>query len=114
MPRLKPDELLGANPGEPSAKIRARVIAARNIQTMRLGPGRTNSKMTPKEIKNLIPIDEDAQNFMRIASQRMGLSARVFDRLLKVARTIADLATEQEVKKVHLAEAVQYRERLDT
>jgi magnesium chelatase family protein len=111
VPRLKPDELIGAASGEPSASIRERVIAARQRQHDRLGNHRVNAKMSPREIRELIPLDKDSEEFMKLVMARMNLSARVFDRLLKVARTIADLAHEDRVVKKHLSEAVQYRDR---
>lgn len=111
VPRLKPEELLGMQPGEASSEIRRRVAAARVKQYARLGPGRVNAKMSPREIRELIPLDEECQQFMRLIMQRMNLSARVFDRILKVGRTIADLAGHEAVEKAHLSEAVQYRER---
>jgi magnesium chelatase family protein len=111
VPRLKPEELLNLQPGEASSVIRGRVIRARQAQIARLGPGRVNAKMTPREIRELIVLDQECQDFMRTIMHRMNLSARVFDRILKVARTIADLAESETVEKPHLAEAVQYRER---
>ncbi|MBX3118317.1 MAG: YifB family Mg chelatase-like AAA ATPase [Fimbriimonadaceae bacterium] len=111
VPRLKPDELLGMLPGEGSAAIRDRVARARELQTKRLGPGRTNAKMTPKEIREMIGLSDECTEFMKLVLSRMNLSARVFDRVLKVSRTIADLAGSQSVEKTFLAEAVQYRER---
>jgi magnesium chelatase family protein len=111
VPRLKTDELMGSSPGEESASIRERVIAARALQYQRLGGSRTNSKMSPKELKSMVILDKEAEDFMRLVSARMNLSARVFDRVLRVGRTIADLAAVEAVGKVHLAEAVQYRER---
>jgi magnesium chelatase family protein len=59
-------------------------------------------------------LDEEAEGFMRLVAARMNLSARVFDRILKVGRTLADLAAEPQVRKAHLAEAVQFRDRQDT
>jgi magnesium chelatase family protein len=114
VPRLKPDDLLGMSPGEPSAAIRERVIAARDRQTARLGAGRVNAKMTPREIRDTILLDQESEEFMRMVTARMNMSARVFDRVLKVARTIADLAAAPEVRKPHLTEAVQYRDRTST
>lgn len=111
VPRLKPDELLNMQPGEASTAIRDRVIAARERQSARLGPGRVNARISPKEIRRTIPLDKESEDFMKIVTTRMNLSARVFDRILKVARTIADLAGDEQVQKVHLSEAVQYRER---
>lgn len=112
VPRLKPDELLGAANGECSEAIRERVVAARALQNARLGGHRTNAKLQPREIREVIAVSDECHEFMRAVVNRMNLSARVFDRILKVGRTIADLAGEQEVTKAHLAEAVQYRERL--
>lgn len=111
VPRLKPDELLGIAPGECSAAIRERVIAARARQSARLGKSRVNSKMTPREIREMIVLTDECTEFMKLVMHRMNLSARVFDRILKVGRTIADLAGEDQVAKHHLSEAVQYRER---
>jgi magnesium chelatase family protein len=113
VPRLKPEELLSATPGECSEAIRDRVVAARQRQTARLGPARVNAKMTPREIRELITLTSECQDFMRLVMTRMNISARVFDRILKVARTIADLEASPEVLKKHLSEAVQYRERAE-
>jgi magnesium chelatase family protein len=113
VPRLKPEELLSASLGECSSTIRDRVIAARNRQIERLGKARVNAKMTPREIRELIPLDEECQTFMRLVMHRMNISARVFDRILKVGRTIADLEGCDQVVKKHLSEAVQYRERAE-
>jgi magnesium chelatase family protein len=111
VPRLKAEELLGVAGGECSAAIRDRVLAARDRQHRRLGGHRTNAKMTPKEIKERVALDEESTEFMRLVMSRLNLSGRVFDRILKVARTIADLAGEEAVRKPHLSEAVQYRDR---
>jgi magnesium chelatase family protein len=111
VPRLKTDEMFGVATGECSAAIRERVIAARERQHRRLGKHRVNGKMTPRDIKEHVLLDQESEDFMRLVMARMSLSARVFDRILKVGRTIADLAGEDQVRKVHLAEAVQYRDR---
>lgn len=109
VPRLKPDELIDKPSGECSEAIRERVTVARQRQHGRLGNQKTNAKMSPKEIKEIVQMDDECKDFMKLMSARMNLSARVFDRMLKVARTIADLAGEENVNKPHLAEAVQYR-----
>lgn len=109
VPRLKPDELIGKPGGEASAQIRARVEQARDRQTARFGKAKVNAKMTPKEIQNHLVMDDECREFMRLVTVRLNLSARVFDRLLKVARTIADLDGAEAVGKKHLSEAVQYR-----
>jgi magnesium chelatase family protein len=111
VPRLKPEELLNAKAGECSAAIRERVVSARERQKARLGTHRVNAKMSPRELKELVTLDEECTDFMRVVLTRLNLSARVFDRVLKVGRTIADLAGAEQVEKVHLSEAVQYRER---
>jgi magnesium chelatase family protein len=114
VPRLKTDELLGMQPGEPSAAIRERVVAARERQDRRLGRSRVNAKMSPREIRELVVLDEECTDFMRTVMNRLNLSARVFDRLLKVGRTIADLAGTEQVNRTHLSEAVQYRDRTES
>lgn len=110
VPRLKPEELLGAPTGECSEAIRNRVIAARTKQAERLGKDRLNSKMAPREIRERLILSDECTEFMRLVMTRMNISARVFDRILKVGRTIADLANEPEITKTHLSEAVQYRQ----
>lgn len=112
VPRLKPDELMDKEPGEASSAIRDRVVAARERQGARLGGARVNAKMTPREIREMVVLDEECDQFMRAVAARMNISGRVFDRILRVGRTIADLDGSEQVRKAHLAEAVQYRERV--
>jgi len=111
VPRLKVDDLMSGTDGEPSADIRRRVLAARAIQHERLGEHRTNAKMNPREVRETIALDAESEAFLRTVIAKLNLSARVYDRILKVARTIADLRGEPNVRKAHLAEAVQFRER---
>lgn len=111
VPRLPATELVSTSPGEPSAAIRARVVEARQRQAARLGEGRTNASMTPSEVRNSIALDSVAEDFMRSVAERMRLSGRGYDRLLKVARTLADLKGQEQVGRQELAEAAQYRER---
>lgn len=113
VPRLVPEDLLNAPTGEPSSAIRERVIRAREIQHQRLGGARLNSTMLPKDIRELIILSDECKDFMKLVMTKMNLSGRVFDRILKVSRTIADLAGAPDVTKTHMAEAVQYRERMD-
>lgn len=109
VPRLKPEELIKRPDGECSESIRERVVAARERQHARLGGAKINAKMAPRELRELVAMDEECVEFMKLVSARLNLSARVFDRMLKVARTIADLAGDEQVLKSHLSEAVQYR-----
>jgi magnesium chelatase family protein len=113
VPRLKADELLSMQTGECSEAIRERVLKARELQSARLGGHRVNGKMSPREIRETIPLNSECESFMRVVMARMNISGRVFDRILKVSRTIADLAKSPTVEKNHLSEAVQYRDRTE-
>lgn len=112
VPRLKADELLDKGNGEESSAIRDRVMKARALQAARLGGARINAKMSPRETREMVALDNECDQFMRQVAARMNISGRVFDRILRVSRTIADLDGSDQVKKHHLAEAVQYRERV--
>jgi magnesium chelatase family protein len=111
VPRLRQEELLGLQPGEPSAAIRERVVRARWRQLERLQPYGLvcNAQMSSKLVRQFCPIGEEVRSYLRTAVQRLGLSARAFDRILKIARTIADLEGEDTIQLPHIAEAVQYR-----
>jgi len=109
VPRLKPTELTARPNGESSESIRERVVRARNIQTTRFNGPKINAKMSPREIQDLVQLDDECKEFMKSVATRLNLSARVYDRLQKVARTIADLAGSELVLKSHISEAVQYR-----
>ncbi|MEO0453260.1 MAG: YifB family Mg chelatase-like AAA ATPase [Verrucomicrobiota bacterium] len=111
VPALKTQELMQARSGEDSATIRTRVEAARQIQLKRYAGQRifSNSQMTPKMIKEEIQLDEETQNLLRYAMDDLKLSARAYDRILKVSRTIADLDGSDDVTAEHVSEAVQYR-----
>jgi magnesium chelatase family protein len=98
--------------GEPSATIRERVIAARQIQEERFKdvPGmHSNAQMTERMIHQYAEPDEAGIEMLRVAMERLSLSARAYNRILKVARTIADLAGSERVLSEHLAEAISYR-----
>ena len=112
VPALDYDELAGNRPpAESSAEIRARVNAARAVQTARFGPdGPTcNAHMGPRELKEYCQLDESCQELIRGAYEKLGLTARSYDRILRVARTIADLDGAEHIELPHLAEALQYR-----
>ena len=113
VPRLNINELMQKDnsQAETSAQIRERVVKARNIQLNRykdLGIY-TNSELTPKLIKKFCVLDEASTSLLKDASKKFNLSARAYDRLLKLARTIADLDTSENIQIIHIAQAIQYR-----
>ncbi|MCX7627812.1 MAG: YifB family Mg chelatase-like AAA ATPase [Methylophilaceae bacterium] len=107
VPALPEEELTSAARGEPSAAIRARVEAARQRQMQR--QGKPNALLSPHEVDLLCTPDAAGTELLKQALHRLGLSARAYHRILKVARSIADLAGSDGVKSPHIAEAVQYR-----
>ena len=115
VPRVEYEELIGAPTGEPSATVRERVTAAREVQRRRFEGTSyvANSEMGPLEVRQFCqqPLAPEAQPLLASAMDQLGLSARAFHRVLKVARTIADLASSERIESVHLAEAIQYRRR---
>jgi len=113
LPPVSCHDLMDLPPGEPSKAIRARVIAARQRQRARFAdtPGvYCNADMRSRDLARFCKLDADAQRKMRLLLQGMDLSARAYDRVLKVARTIADLAGAEQVTEDHVAEACTYRE----
>ena len=109
---LSYEELAAKKPGEKSATVRERVVKARMIQVQRFAdvPGiHCNAQMTAKMIQKYCNLDEQCGLLLKNAMERLGLSARARDRILKVSRTIADLAESEKIQPEHLAEAIQYR-----
>ncbi len=112
VPQVKFREIAADRSGETSAQIRARVIAARKRQQARFAhkPKITcNARMGSKEIKEFCQIDEHTKELLKFAMAELNLSARAYDRILKVARTIADLAGSDRILADHVSEAIQYR-----
>ena len=108
------ESMTGRREGESSAEIRQRVIAARERQTRRLqrdGYTRThnNAMLTPEQMERYCQLDDESIDLIREAMTTMGLSGRAYDRILKVARTIADLAGSDDIRIDHVAEAIPYR-----
>jgi magnesium chelatase family protein len=102
-------DLSAESRGETSSAIRTRVIKARQAQTRRYKRQVSNAHMTSRMIKESCRIDTAGENLLREAMNRLHLSARAYDRILKVARTIADLAGEENIRTDHMAEAIQFR-----
>jgi magnesium chelatase family protein len=99
-------------PGEPSAVIRERVIKARQIQEARYKDFQgiyCNAQMTERMIHQFAEPDSQSLDMLRMAMERLSLSARAYNRILKVARTIADLEGKEQIQSYHIAEAIGYR-----
>jgi magnesium chelatase family protein len=117
VPRVEYEKLSSTRRGEPSADIRARVEAARERQGRRFAGAEAattlycNADMGPGEVRQFCLLDDTGRRLMKSAMAQMGLSARGFHRVLKVSRTIADLAGCEGIEAAHLAEALQYRPR---
>lgn len=106
------NELTGKNVEEGSREIRKRVEHTRNIQQLRYKDSTgvySNAQMSKRELENYCQIDETGKAILKNAMDRMGLSARAYDRILKVARTIADMDNSSKIESKHLAEAIQFR-----
>lgn len=111
VPPVKFDELRSSETTETSAEIKKRVEAARKIQRQRFGTGigACNAKINAQQFEKACIIDSQAERTLKDAFERLGLTARAYDRVLKVARTIADLEMSEVIRSEHVLEAVQYR-----
>lgn len=110
--RLKPEEITQQGQGEASTPIRSRVQAARDLANARFqaeGNLHCNAQMNSQQLRRWCQLDDATRQLLETAITRLGLSARATDRILKVARTIADLANSPKVEAPHVAEAIQYR-----
>jgi magnesium chelatase family protein len=111
VPAVKYRDLASNLTGEPSGGIRERVQKARHIQQQRFAKTNIycNANMESRHLREFCKVQEDAQELLRVAITQLGLSARAYDRILKVSRTIADLAETSAIEAEHVSEAVQYR-----
>jgi magnesium chelatase family protein len=104
-------ELAARTPGTSSAQMREQVLAARDIQRRRFAgtPTRQNGQMTHRQIRAFCPLDEPCMNLLRATMTELGLSARAHDKILRLARTIADLDASDAIAPAHISEAINYR-----
>ena len=112
VPAVRYRDLADARQGEPSEAIRERVRRAREVQRARFAARpdvHANAHMAPRDLREFCRIGEGSEALLRTAITRLGLSARAYHRVLKIARTIADLAGEAEIGTAHVSEAIQYR-----
>jgi magnesium chelatase family protein len=112
VPAVKHETLLRPGSAESSETIRERVVRAREIQHQRFTAKRKvrcNAQMSARDLKTFVPLEADSEGLLRMALSELNLSARAYDRILKVSRTIADLAGAEKVDTTHISEAIQYR-----
>ena len=112
VPQVKFNEMVNKRPGESSAQVRERVIQARQIQVKRFALRRginCNARMASRDLKQHCELDAPTLDMLKTAMSQLGLSARAYDRILKVSRTIADLAGTEQIQADHVGEAIQFR-----
>ena len=111
VPALRYKELAGEYSGETSSQIRQRINEAREVQRERFKGHRIfcNGAMTSRHLKKFCQLDQEGRDVLKMAINELGISARAYDRILKVSRTIADLEGTVDIKAHHISEAIQYR-----
>jgi magnesium chelatase family protein len=111
VPAVKYKELREDEKAEDSSVILARIMEARRLQSARLAPfGQfCNTQMTPRTLRRFCKLDAESEKQMESAITKLGLSARAYDRILRVSRTIADLEGSEKIQAQHVSEAIQYR-----
>ena len=110
VPAVHFEDLRSRAEAEPSASVKKRVNAARAVQNERFGTGSMcNARMGPEEMRRYCELSEESAELIKNAFEAMGLTARSYDRILKVARTVADLDGSETIEPQHIAEAIQYR-----
>lgn len=109
MRKLTDEELMNYSIGESSNSIKARVMKARELQKRRYGEGAYNGTISQKQIQKYCKLSEENREYFKKVIQVMEISARGYDKILKVARTIADLEGSENIEKEHLMEAVSFR-----
>jgi magnesium chelatase family protein len=111
VPRLKLEHLTDKRRGEPSEEIRKRVDNARSIQKARYKNGNVffNAHLEPKELEKYCAMDKESEELLKLAILELGISARAYDKILRVSRTIADLDGKATIEAHHISEAISYR-----
>jgi magnesium chelatase family protein len=112
VPKVKFQEIISKTEGESSYTIRERIAKAKAVQLERFAEKKiySNAEMETRDVKKFCPIDDEGQRLLEMAVNRLGFSARAYTRVLKVARTIADLSGEARIRPLHISEAIQYRQ----
>ena len=111
MKRLNNDEIFGNHEGETSKSIKSRVVKARKVQYERYKQYKLNSQMTKKDLKKYCIVTKEIQDIIEIAMNQMKLSVRMYDKILKISRTIADIEGSENIKEEHVLEALNYRKK---